>query len=148
MKKILLIVSILAAIFSCNKKETVTPSTTNTVIQHDTVKTTVTVIKHDTVYCIPKSDIIQGTWYYYAYKASGSSTTTTVTPSQPMIFTSTTYNMNGSTGNAAISSDYSSIYINQTTTTGTPFFTVFVNNCDELRLVTSNGSTTYLRRTQ
>jgi hypothetical protein len=141
MKKLLLITTTIFILLSCSKKDNVNPQV---VIQHDTITKTVTVIQKDTVYCTPKSDIIQGTWYCYAYSNYGSSIKNTLTPSQQAIFTQTTMNWNGS-ASASYSYDYSLIYLNGGST---PFYKLSIYNCNEIKLIdqSSNGSSYYLRR--
>ena len=139
MKNLILILSIITIIFSCGKKDNVSPQT---VTQYDTV--TKTVYVHDTTYCTPKSDIIQGTWYCYQYTQAG-----TINPvsSQQVSFTQTTYNWFGSSGTVTFSNDYSTMYFGSSNSS---IQEINVYNCNELTIyyswAGSGNRTYYLRR--
>lgn len=150
MKKAFLLLVVI--IFCSCKKQDVQPSTiTNTVIVHDTV--TIHSTTTDTIYEVPKSDIIQGSWYCYAYSNYGSTSQITVSPSVQINATQSTFDFSGSS-TAAYSSDYSTIYLNSGIATNTPAYTVY-SSLTELKLLAwnapqpnpSHGTTYYLRRT-
>lgn len=133
------------AIQGCKKTadptpQTITKTVTNTV--HDTVKTTVTqnVIEHDTVYCISKADIVS-TWYCYKQANNNYS------PGYKVVFTSdSAYFPSIPAYKITYSTDFSKVYYGSGIFSGTAAFTVYVNNCNELKIIDANGYPAYLRR--
>lgn len=140
MKKITILLAIIAcASISCKKDDPEPEPETKTVTQ--TITNTVTVIQHDTVYCMPKSEIIQGTWYCYKWGFNGS--TSLYTPSQVVTFNPTNFTWDGSTsGTISYSSNYSNII-----SSGNIAYTIVVSNCTELRLTNNTNQYYFLRRT-
>ena len=135
MKNLILVLSIIIILFSCGKKDNVSPQT---VTQHDTV--TKTVYVHDTAYCTPKSDIIQGTWYCYQYTQAG--VIYTQNTSQSCIFTQNTFNWFGNSGSAYFTTDYSTMYLNSSAPSSSPY-TIGINNCNEITIYESWSGSLY-----
>jgi len=140
-QNILSVIIIAIAIQGCKKISDPTPQTiTNTVTKtvHDTVKTTVTqtVIEHDTAYCISKADIIS-TWYCYKYANNINS------PAQKVIFSAdSAYWPSLSPFKIIYSSDFSTIH----NSNGSLYATVYVNNCNEMKIIDATGTPYYFRR--
>lgn len=163
MKKLIFMLA-LAASFAACKKNNPSPEVitkTDTVRVTDTVHAglitkTDTIIKTDTVDCIPLSDIIEGTWYCYAYQSYniGVGTSPTITqqsPSQQVIFTATSLSWaSGSNQTISFSSNYSSVY----NSSNQIYYSATILNCAEIKLENydapgpSVGSVFYLRRNQ
>ena len=151
MKKLLFILLAAAMVAAC-KKSNPSPQTT-TITKTDTVSkivyTTITKVDTvklvDTVDCIPLSDIVEGTWYNYAYERSGVVTQTSVTQ---LNFTDTSFTWQTVESNVpiTISSDYSTIYFNSGPNKGNIAYNV-INGCSTLSLTQpSNPGTIYLLR--
>lgn len=132
MKKLFLFLAITMIVFSgCKKEETPEPET-KTVTEY--ITNTVTVIQKDTVYCMLKSELIQGTWY--CYKRNEDPLTLTA------IFGTTSYQWNGGTvNNISYDSDFSTIFRNSDIQ-----FTVKIYNCNEIVLTDDLGDKFYIRR--
>lgn len=144
MKNLSFVLIIIAAIaiISCKKTtdpvpQTITKTVTNTI--HDTVTKTVTnnVIEHDTAYCISKADIVS-TWYCYKYANNIN------TPAWKVTFSAdSAYWQSNPAYHVTYASDFSKVYLGGSSTN---YYNVIVNNCNELLLIHSSGTSYYFRR--
>jgi hypothetical protein len=133
MKKLITILAISLIVFTGCKKDDPEPEVKEKIVEKEVIKT-VTVTETDTVYCMLKSEIVQGNWYVYKRNEDPLNFTAS--------FGTTSYSWNsGTVNNITYDSDYSTVYRN-----GNLQFTVKIYDCEEIVLTDDLGDKFYIRR--